>query len=101
MAWESRDEMLSPNQCRAARGLLDLTQGQLAQRAQVGRKTVADFEGSHRNLHKRTVRRIEEAFVDAGIEFGSYDSVGRVAPMTTNHESGAAVAFSAGRKGGE
>lgn len=58
----------SAAQCRAARALLKWTQKDLAQRAQVARKTVADFE-SGRQLIKRTRREITMALEDAGIVF--------------------------------
>ncbi|MFT0862338.1 helix-turn-helix domain-containing protein [Ancylobacter sp. G4_0304] len=56
---------LSPEQCRAARGLLDWTQEMLASRAGVSRSTVRDFECHRHVLHRATesllVRTLEEA----------------------------------------
>lgn len=58
----------SAAQCRAARALLKWTQKDLAQRARVARKTVADFECG-RQLIKRTRREITTTLEDAGIVF--------------------------------
>ena len=56
--------MISPAQCRAARGLLDWSQQELADKAQVGVVTVRQLEaGSHR---PRRSRRCLEA---GGVEF--------------------------------
>jgi len=58
---------LSPEQCRAARGLLDWTQEQLAKCAGVSRSTVRDFESCRHGLHRSTeallIRTIEQAGV--------------------------------------
>ena len=56
-------------QCRAARALLNWTQAQLAERAGVARKTVADYELGERTLHVRTRRDIMTALQRAGVEF--------------------------------
>lgn len=66
----------SPAQCRAARALLKWTQRDLAQRAHVSRKTVADFEAgiSIRRLHLRTRVDITRTLQAAGVEFTSSDA---------------------------
>lgn len=61
--------MISPAQCRAARGLLDWSQQELADKAQVGVVTVRQLEaGSHRPRRStlEVVRRCLEA---GGVEF--------------------------------
>jgi transcriptional regulator with XRE-family HTH domain len=61
--------MPSPAQCRAARGLLDWSRSDLAQRAGVGAVTVRQLEtGSHvpRRATREVVRRALET---AGVEF--------------------------------
>jgi transcriptional regulator with XRE-family HTH domain len=58
-----------PEQCRAARALLDWSQQDLARRAKVARKTVADFELKQVTPYARTLRDVIEAFESAGISF--------------------------------
>jgi transcriptional regulator with XRE-family HTH domain len=58
---------LLPEQCRAARGLLDWTQEQLATLAGVSRSTVRDFEGCRRGLHQTTEALLIKAFEGAGV----------------------------------
>lgn len=58
-----------PEQCRAARALLDWSQQDLARRAKVARKTVADFELRQVTPYPRTLRDVVEAFESAGISF--------------------------------
>ena len=53
----------------AARALLGLTQAEVAQRAAVAVKTIADFERGATVPQDRTLRDIQRAFEDAGIEF--------------------------------
>ena len=60
---------ISPERCRAARGLLGWSQQELASRAQVARKTIADFELSQVNPHPRTLRDVVAALEAAGVEF--------------------------------
>ncbi|MCS0493777.1 helix-turn-helix domain-containing protein [Ancylobacter mangrovi] len=58
---------LSPEQCRAARGLLDWTQESLAARAGVSRSTVRDFERHRHALHRGTESLLIRTLQDAGI----------------------------------
>jgi transcriptional regulator with XRE-family HTH domain len=60
---------ISPELCRAARGLLGWSQQELASRAQVARKTIADFELSQVRPHPRTLRDVVAALEAAGVEF--------------------------------
>jgi DNA-binding XRE family transcriptional regulator len=59
--------MFAPAQCRAARGLLDWNQGQLAQQAGVSRSTVREFEAGHHELHRSTQTLLVRALQDAGV----------------------------------
>ena len=61
--------MLNRELTRAARALLGLTQAEVAQRAAVAVKTIADFERGATVPQDRTLRDIQRAFEDAGIEF--------------------------------
>ena len=60
---------MSPELCRGARGLLGWSQQELATRAQVARKTIADFELGQINPQPRTLRDVVAALEAAGIEF--------------------------------
>jgi transcriptional regulator with XRE-family HTH domain len=61
--------LLLPEQCRAARALLDWQQRDLAQQSKVSRKSIADFERGRTMPWARTLDDIREAFEAAGIEF--------------------------------
>ena len=60
---------ISPEQCRAARGLLNLSQWDLADAAGVGRSTVADFERAARSPTTENLAAIRRALEAAGVEF--------------------------------
>jgi transcriptional regulator with XRE-family HTH domain len=59
--------MLSPEQCRAARALLDWTQEELAERAGVSRSTVRGFENGQHELHRASTVVIRTALEQAGV----------------------------------
>lgn len=59
----------TPAQCRAARALLDWSQGELADASGVATKTIADFERGQRTPYDRTLADIQKALEAAGIEF--------------------------------
>ena len=67
--------MIEPSQIRAARGLLDMNQTELAQRAKVGVATVKRIEGSTEELRVMvdTLQRIQRALEAAGIVFIEQD----------------------------
>ncbi|MDP3415426.1 helix-turn-helix transcriptional regulator [Falsiroseomonas sp.] len=60
---------LAPAQCRAARGLLDWTQDELADRAGVSRGTVRGFEAGHHELRKSSAAEIRAALEVGGVAF--------------------------------
>jgi predicted nucleotidyltransferase/DNA-binding XRE family transcriptional regulator len=60
---------LTPDTCRAARALLQLSQQDLARRAQVARLTVADFERGARKPMTTTLAAIRAALEAAGVRF--------------------------------
>jgi transcriptional regulator with XRE-family HTH domain len=61
---------MSPAQCRGARGLLNWSQSDLAERSGVGHKTIADFERvATTRPYGRTLAAIIAAFETVGIEF--------------------------------
>ncbi len=61
--------MINPAQCRAARGLLDWSQQDLADRAGVGIVTVRQFEAGVHEPRRATLQVVKRAFEDAGVEF--------------------------------
>jgi transcriptional regulator with XRE-family HTH domain len=60
---------ISAAQCRAARGLLDWTQDQIAENAQVARATIADFERHNRLPMRNNMVSIVSALEAAGVAF--------------------------------
>jgi transcriptional regulator with XRE-family HTH domain len=60
---------MSPSQCRGARALLDLTQPQLADAAEVSLSTVVDFERERRIVSEEAIAKMQAALQAAGIQF--------------------------------
>ena len=60
--------MITPAQCRAARGLLDWTQQQLADEARVGVVTVRQLEAGNTVPRRSTLEVIQRAFERAGVD---------------------------------
>jgi transcriptional regulator with XRE-family HTH domain len=60
---------ISASQCRAARALLDWSQDQLAENAQVARATIADFERNARIPMRNNLVSIVSALEAAGVAF--------------------------------
>ena len=60
---------LTPTLCRAARAILDWTQGELAQYAHIARSTLADFERGTRVPFRNNIIAIITAFEAAGVTF--------------------------------
>lgn len=90
---------LTPAQCRAARGLLDWTQDELAERAHVSRGTVRGFEAGHHQLRKTSAAEIRAALEAGGALFLDPDAdrgpgvclASRAAlPIGKSHASGSA-----------
>lgn len=61
--------VFTPAHCRSARGLLDLTQRQLADAAGVSLESLRLFEKNERRPHESTLARVMDAFERRGIEF--------------------------------
>jgi transcriptional regulator with XRE-family HTH domain len=61
--------MISPAQCRAARGLLDWSQQRLAETANVGNATIRNFENGHSSPRNATLDVLRRALEAAGVEF--------------------------------
>jgi hypothetical protein len=67
---------MTPSQCRGARGLLEITQSQLAAAADLGLSTIVDFEKRRRVVSAEAVDAIRAALERAGIEFIDQDGGG-------------------------
>ena len=60
---------ITPEQCRAARALLNWSQPDLAKAVGLTRETIANFETGARVPHPRNLQAIRAALEKAGIEF--------------------------------
>lgn len=60
---------LSPEQCRAARGLLNWTQDHLATESGVSRSTIKDFECQRHSLHRSSEILLVTTFESHGVSF--------------------------------
>jgi transcriptional regulator with XRE-family HTH domain len=61
--------MVTPSQCRAARGLLGWSQQELAEHARVGIVTVHQLETGISQPRHATLEVIQRAFEAAGVDF--------------------------------
>jgi DNA-binding transcriptional regulator YiaG len=62
-------DTITPGQCKAARALLELTQGDLAKAANLGLSTVVDFERKRRQVSIAAVQAIKDALAARGVDF--------------------------------
>ena len=69
--------MITPEQSRAARGLLGWTQQELANKAGVGVVTVHQLEAGMSRPRRATLEVIRRAFEIAGVEFIDENGGGR------------------------
>lgn len=68
--------MLSPAQCRAARGLIDWSQMELAKRAGVGIVTIRQLEAGVHAPRRSTLDVVRRALEAAGVEFIAENGAG-------------------------
>ena len=61
--------MIAPEQCRAARGLLDWSQQDLAREAEVGIVTVRQLEAGLHQPRRATLVVVRRTLEAAGVEF--------------------------------
>lgn len=61
------DINLTAEQCRAARGLLGWSQGDLAEKSGVSRVPLANFEAGHSKPYQRTIEKLRSALEQAGV----------------------------------
>ena len=67
---------MSPDQSRAARGLLDWSQAELAARSNLSESTIRDFEKGRRVPSINNLAAIRRALEAAGVEFIDGDQPG-------------------------
>jgi predicted transcriptional regulator len=67
---------ITPAQCRAARGLVEMDQGTLADGAMVSRSVIIDFEKGRRVPVRNNLAAIQRVLEAAGVEFTNGDSPG-------------------------
>jgi transcriptional regulator with XRE-family HTH domain len=67
---------LTPAQSRAARGLLDWSQTELARRSNMSESSIRDFEKGRRVLRINNLAAVRRAFEGAGVEFMDGDRPG-------------------------
>ena len=60
---------MTPDQCRAARAILNLEQADVAERAGIARATLIDFEKGQRVPRASTIAAIRAALEAAGVDF--------------------------------
>lgn len=84
MNQDPKPTLLTPALCRGARGLLDWTQADLAERAQVSRSTIRDFEGGRHELHRATEAQLRHAFEQEGVSLTSNDRELGIAMIRTD-----------------
>ena len=61
--------MVSSSQCRAARGLLDWSQQELADKAKVGIVTIRQLEAGSHQPRRATLDVVRRCLEEAGVEF--------------------------------
>jgi transcriptional regulator with XRE-family HTH domain len=71
-----RISTISPGLCRAARGLLDWSQQELAKQAGVGTVTIRELESGRHEPRRATLYVVLQAFEKAGVEFLRVDGGG-------------------------
>ena len=79
-------KMITPGQCRAARGLLDWSQQDLADQAGVGIVTVRQLEAGLNEPRRSTLDVVRRAFERAGVELIEKTEAGRVCAYRSGGE---------------
>ena len=69
-------DFLSPELCKAARVLLKWSQNELAEHAQIGRRTLTRFENGETTASPAVQKKLRDAFVAAGLIFRAANTPG-------------------------
>lgn len=69
---------MTPEQCRAARGWLDISQVQLAELANVSQSTVRDFEKGRRVPIGNNLNAMRDALENGGVAFSETGITGPI-----------------------
>ncbi|OLP43399.1 helix-turn-helix transcriptional regulator [Rhizobium oryziradicis] len=69
MGQGDKSGILTPALCRAARGMLNWTQIELAEHSHVSRSTIRDFEGDRHDIHRTTAEQLRLALETGGVAF--------------------------------
>jgi transcriptional regulator with XRE-family HTH domain len=84
---------MTPSQCRAARGLLNWTQDEMASAARLSVVTVRNFENEKSTPQRATLDVIQRALEAAGVEFTNGQQPGvRLASAAAARSAGPASA---------
>lgn len=76
MVQGAKPRILTPALCRAARGLLDWSQADLAEHAEISRSTIKDFEVGTHECHRATEAQILRAFAAHGVSIREVADLG-------------------------
>jgi transcriptional regulator with XRE-family HTH domain len=80
--------MITPAQCRAARGLIGWNQQDLAKEARIGVVTVHQLETGVSQPRRATLDVIRRAFEAAGVEFIEENGGGAGVRLRKSHQPG-------------
>lgn len=76
MGQPCKTQFLTPEMCRAARGLLGWTQSDLAEQAEISRGTIRDYECARHGIHRATEAQLRRALELGGARFIEVDDFG-------------------------
>jgi len=68
--------VITPAQCRAARGLVEMNQIDLAKGASISKNVIVDFEKGRRVPNRNNLAAIQRVLEEAGVEFTNGDAPG-------------------------
>jgi len=91
MVQDPKARILTPALCRAARGLLDWSQADLAEQAEISRSTIKDFETGAHDLHRSTEAQVLRALAAGGVVLAEVEGRGTglfLAPATAGSADG-------------